>query len=267
MTETVGSGKSEFGSGGGISDYTGMTATGPFVGKQPLPKLRVVRLGNELHHAFQSRRDSSIYSISDLRGKRVAWTYPGSTTEDLAKATFKAHGMDLEKDAQAFKSQSVAAMGVDLIEGRVDAIHSSLSGAKLIQLQQDIGGVRVLPFAADKWATVSAQLRGYKLLVTPEGWPGVPAGVPVPGWDLAITSNIDVADDVVYTFVKASADFYDEFKGVHPDLALWNPKNGARPYDIPYHPGAIKYFKEVGLWTAEVEAANQKALAEFKVTR
>jgi TRAP-type uncharacterized transport system substrate-binding protein len=63
-----------------------------------------------------------------------------------------------------------------------------------------------------------------------------------------------VSDDVVYAVVKAIGEGYDIFKGAHPWLKQWKVENMVKnPKPIPFHPGAIKYFKEAGVWTPALD--------------
>jgi hypothetical protein len=58
---------------------------------------------------------------------------------------------------------------------------------------------------------------------------------------------------------------YDEYKGVHSVAKQWGPK--ANPVTVasePYHEGAVKYYKEVGLWNDKVQKANDALLAKLK---
>jgi hypothetical protein len=74
----------------------------------------------------------------------------------------------------------------------------------------------------------------------------------------------NLGTDVVYTYLKAIYSHFDEYKDVHPMLQQWTPERGVTSFPLPGHPGAIKYFKEMGLWTAEREALNQKLIAMEK---
>ncbi|MDL2216749.1 TAXI family TRAP transporter solute-binding subunit, partial [Desulfovibrio sp. OttesenSCG-928-M14] len=54
-------------------------------------------------------------------------------------------------------------------------------------------------------------------------------------------------DNTVYQVTKAVFENLDEFKKLHPALADLTPENMLEGNSVPYHPGAIKYFKEKGL--------------------
>ena len=74
----------------------------------------------------------------------------------------------------------------------------------------------------------------------------------------------DVADEVVYTLVKAALDHHKEYARVHPLLPEVDAVRGAKVIGAPFHPGAIKYYKEKGVWTAKHEKMNAELLAKYK---
>jgi TRAP-type uncharacterized transport system substrate-binding protein len=70
--------------------------------------------------------------------------------------------------------------------------------------------------------------------------------------------------DVVYGVVKAIFDNTDEFADTHPAAKYWSLKHKPVSLAVPYHEGAIKYFKEKGLWTEAADAYQKKLLDQQK---
>ena len=62
-----------------------------------------------------------------------------------------------------------------------------------------------------------------------------------------------------YQIIKALFDHYEDFKMSHRAARYWTVKNSIAKFHIPFHPGAIKYFQEIGVWTSE-HAEKQKKL-------
>jgi hypothetical protein len=62
--------------------------------------------------------------------------------------------------------------------------------------------------------------------------------------------------DLVYNMTKAMIELYDEYKAGAPGNNGWHISRQVFDWVIPYHDGAIKYFKEKGLWKAEHDAHN-----------
>lgn len=68
-----------------------------------------------------------------------------------------------------------------------------------------------------------------------------------------------VSKKIVYNVTKALLENTKEFATYHRAARLWTLKRTMRNVALPFHPGAIQYFKEKGVWTAAHEA-NQKKL-------
>jgi TRAP-type uncharacterized transport system substrate-binding protein len=63
--------------------------------------------------------------------------------------------------------------------------------------------------------------------------------------------------------VRALWEFNQELGAAHPALKAWRPERMvSRNAFIPYHPGAIKLFKEKQAWSKESEALQIKLLAQ-----
>ena len=61
-----------------------------------------------------------------------------------------------------------------------------------------------------------------------------------------MSASFDVPEDVVYKLVKATFDSYKDMVALHPACADITAKNAAT-IPVLYHPGALKYYKEIGL--------------------
>ncbi|MGH6661755.1 MAG: TAXI family TRAP transporter solute-binding subunit, partial [Rhodospirillales bacterium] len=73
-------------------------------------------------------------------------------------------------------------------------------------------------------------------------------------------------DDVlVYSMTKAINSEYSKFKDAMPELKGWALERQAFKWAVPYHKAAVKYWKEIGAWTGEMEAYNNKLLKRQEV--
>lgn len=67
--------------------------------------------------------------------------------------------------------------------------------------------------------------------------------------DVVITVGAHVKDEVVYEFVKAMRTNKKELAEGHPNFNRFDPDDAGKIQPrLPFHPGAIKYFKEAGIW-------------------
>jgi len=60
---------------------------------------------------------------------------------------------------------------------------------------------------------------------------------------------------------------FDEFGSYHPVCKKFRPESVKRVTGCAYHPGAIKYYKEIGIWTKELDERQAKLLAEIGAKR
>ncbi len=67
--------------------------------------------------------------------------------------------------------------------------------------------------------------------------------------DVALFTNKDVPDDVVYKLVKTVFEGKEDLTKALGAFARFDPKNMVRKTEVPYHPGAIKAYKELGIWS------------------
>ena len=92
------------------------------------------------------------------------------------------------------------------------------------------------------------------------------AGVPDPTWmsafDLYYVARTDLDEETVYTLTKTMWENNAELRK-SPGLAMWDKDSYVTDEIwLPFHPGAIKFYKEVGVWTDKAEKLNQARLAE-----
>jgi len=80
-----------------------------------------------------------------------------------------------------------------------------------------------------------------------------------------VAASAHLSNETVYVVTKTLWKHYKELHPYHVWLKQWRPKQMFDPNPIiPYHPGAVKFFKEAGVWTSQVEKKQKELLREFK---
>jgi TRAP-type uncharacterized transport system substrate-binding protein len=146
--------------------------------------------------------------------------------------------------ANDFKVGKSDATLIALVAPKVREVHAAISG-----------GVRFL--SVDKTSAALAAMqkvrRDYRIFTVRPGppFPGVRGPTNVLATPSVLTSAAHVSDEVVYKVVKAMAENKAELVKGHPSFRPFSPGKGmAAAYPgLPHHPGAIKYFKEKGIWS------------------
>jgi TRAP transporter TAXI family solute receptor len=247
--QLIGGGKSEIGFTMADSAWDASQGLDKFTGKKVPLRTLVVFYPNRMH--VVTVESTGINKFTDLKGKRVSTGAPASGTEIMSMRLIEAHGLDPNKDMTR-ERLSVAESVNALKDGKIDALFW-------------VGGVPT-PSITDLAATPGKKI---KLIDHGDGAENMRKKVgPIyvknkilanayPG-QATDTSNVDVwnllvvpenADEkLIYEITKTMFEKKDELVKVHKDasfLDLQNQTTGASP--IPFHPGAIRYFKEKGL--------------------
>ena len=192
-----------------------------------------------------------IEKFSDLKGKRVSTGAPASGTEVMALRLIEAHGLDPNKDMTR-ERLSVAESVNALKDRKIDAFFwvggvptpaitdlSATPGIKIKMVDHGDGAENM----RTKYGPIYVKNR-----ILANAYPGEPRETTnVDVWNLLVVpENSD--EKLVYEITKTLFEKKDDLVKVHKDAAfldMANQMTGASP--IPFHPGALKYFKEKGL--------------------
>jgi len=207
---------------------------------------------------------SGIKKVQDLRGKRVlADARPSPSVAAYSDALLQAHGMT-RRDVNWMQFNKAPDAVAALIEGRSDAYIYPSSSPPMMQLKT-ASGYYAIPLEPEPAKKMLERLLGYTYETMPAGYNGVvERATPALAFYTTIFFRNDVADDVVYTLLKAALEHREEYGRVHPNLKDVDASRAATVVGVPFHPGAIKYYKEIGVWTPEHEKMNKELLAKYK---
>jgi len=198
---------------------------------------------------FVARTGSGINSVSDLVGKRVSTCEPGSSHEKYGMLFLNAYGIDPEKDLDKWVRVSIADSCDAISDNRLDAVFY-MGGApvtKILELVEK-GDAYVVELD-DKAVSAFQEVYPFAYNAT------IPAGVygdkdlsALVGTNLLVCSK-EMSDEEAYWIVKTLFDNFDGWKSCHASVANYfvEMKNAILGSPIEFHPGAIKYFKEIGV--------------------
>ena len=247
--QLIDGGKSEMGFTMADSAWDAYQGLDKFSGKKVPLRTLVVFYPNRMH--VVSVASKGIKSFADLKGKRVSTGAPASGTEIMSLRLIEACGLDPNKDLTR-ERLSVAESVNALKDGKIDAFFwvggvptpsvtdlAATPGQKiqLIDHGQCVENMR------KKTGPIYVQNK-----ILANGYPGQEKdSTNVDVWNLLVVpANAD--EQLIYNITKTMFEKKDELVKVHKDasfLDLANQTTNASP--IPFHPGAIRYFKEKGL--------------------
>ena len=195
-------------------------------------------------------KKSGIKTYLDLKGKTICVGAPGGSMHKLFYDWVQIHGLDPEKD---IKSVFLPASGaVDALKaGRVDAAMQIAAiptpDITEVSLTNDVEIIRFAPGYREK---LIKEMPKYLPMVIPAGtYKGINEDVETVGMAALWACRVDLADDVVYEMVKSmySPEGLEYLGKVHPAGKGIKLENAAKWAPVPFHPGAVKFFKEKGL--------------------
>ncbi len=194
--------------------------------------------------------DANINSIQDLKGKRVNIGNVGSGYRQNAIDALVANGLDFKKDFHAESLKAAEAPGL-IQDGRIDAAFYTV-GHPSGYYKEATAGVRKVKFIAipnaEKLIAKYPYYAAAKTLMS--NYPGAAnneEAVETFGVKATFVTSAKVSDEVVYAIVKEVFDNFDKFAKLHPAYKGLTKENMLTGLSAPFHPGAMKYYKEVGL--------------------
>jgi uncharacterized protein len=221
---------------------------------KPYPMFRALQAGHEGLFAFITTVKTGIKTIPNLKGHKVIMTYPASRLHTtLGPLELQAYGLNPTKDVNNLKAENASKAVEELGNGRVDAVMVSLEGGKILELASKIG-ITVLPFDPQNVPTVSAKMPGIFPSVTTAGMTGIEAGVPCVMTPNLLFTRTDLPDDTAYLILKTLLEHHEELVPSAPHLlSQYTAQRAVKKLPIPYHEGAVRYYKERGLWTSDMD--------------
>jgi TRAP-type uncharacterized transport system substrate-binding protein len=121
-------------------------------------------------------------------------------------------------------------------------------------MNNSVGGIRFLslPEGPDALKAIHSIHPDFLLVTVKPSKATVGIEVPtrILAVDITVVTGAQVPDEVIYALTKTAYENKEELVKAHGSFRSFFPKNMVkRSFTIPYHPGAIKFYKEVGLWT------------------
>ncbi|USG62082.1 TAXI family TRAP transporter solute-binding subunit [Sneathiella marina] len=208
--------------------------------------------------------DVGVKTLADLKGKRVGIVRgsPALTIGAQAHLAFADLTFD---DVEVVEFGGYGAMWKGMVAGQVDAAIASTVSGPTKKLEASPRGIYWPPMPAsdtEGWARVKAVAPYFVPHVATLGT-GISKDNPVEGgaypYPILIT-RADQNPELVYSMVKAVHTEYDNYKDALPAMPGWATERQTFMWAVPYHPAAVKYWKEAGAWTDQMSEHNDALL-------
>jgi len=195
------------------------------------------------------RADSDMFDIGDLAGKHVYLGRPGSSSHVFMHITLSANDIEVGEEFVGTLSDAVAAFK----DRRIDAYLKPTTGHQVDATHLDImtrTDIRFLGFTDEQMENIRAESGFLDFMEYPTGWwlelPDHPTVTIMTGAHVLLAKD-DFPEEFAYQFTKSSVEKWDECKDV-----FWGAADD--PLDMSVllegeymHPGAIRYFREMGV--------------------
>ncbi|MBX3499441.1 MAG: TAXI family TRAP transporter solute-binding subunit [Alphaproteobacteria bacterium] len=235
-------------------------------GPQPI-RLLLQNFADGSAVALATAADANIKTLQDLKGKRVAWVrgapalnqavtcmlaFAGLTWDDVVKVEFGGHGPTVD----------------GIVNNEVDAFNNATFSALNQKIAASPRGIFYPPVPhadTEGWKRLQAVVPWYDKHIATDG-----VGIRKEGQEMAqvaypVLVSYDKLDEAAaYNMVKAMHKFYEDYKGSAPGGNGWAMDRQKWSKFVPYHPGAVRYFKEIGVWPKEQDEIQAGSLARQK---
>lgn len=229
--------------------YNAFNGKGMFAESQPFKDLRsVFSLHSEMFTIAVAQK-SGIKDFSGLKGKRVNIGDAGSGLGEIMMSLVEAHGWTKQSFIETMELRPTDA-GRALCEGKIDAmIFAAGHPNGLIQDITSNCGAKLIPLAGPEVDELLSKNPFYARTAIPGGmYQGNPQNIPTFGVKATLVTTAQADDETVYQLVKAVFDNFENFQTLHFVFATLDKERMVNTGLIaPIHPGALRYYREMGL--------------------
>ena len=253
-------------SANGVATYFGQEGVFQFAGKTwgPMPLRLVMASHGDSNQALGVANDLGIKTYADLRGKRVPFVR-GAPALNVTTEAFLACGGLTWDDVERVDFPGYNAMWTGIVNGQVDAAYATTVSGPTRKLEASPRGIfwppaphddagcwqrmdGIVPFMQKHIATRGAAIS--------EANPHEGATYPYP----MLITLADQDEQLVHDLAKAIHLHYEEYKNADPGSIGWAMGRQNFQWVVPFHQGAVRYFKAIGVWSDADDAHNTRLI-------
>ncbi len=239
----------------------------PEWGPQPL---RLLMTSNGLsNQAVAVAADTGVTSFAELRGRRVPFVRAAPALNISMEAYLACGGLTWD-DVVRVDFPGYDAKWNGVINGDVDVAFGTTVSGPPYRLEASPRGINWLPAPHDDagcWERMLAIGPYFTRHIATRG-----AGIndensheagtyPYP----LLTTLATQDSDLVYSLTRAIHENYDDYKDSDPGAIGWALERQVFDWVVPYHEGAVNYWRQIGVWTDALDAHNQALVQRQEV--
>jgi TRAP transporter TAXI family solute receptor len=221
-------------------------------GRPPYPKkvTKVCQLANLYPQYFQvvALTSANVNTYADLKGKSLVAQPKGNTAEIMTDMILKANGLSYQSlskvNFQAAYTDAVSMMKDG--HAQVFTLGTTAPASAIMDLAS-ARDVKLVPVDDKTFNYVKKANAGHNKLVIKAGtYPKQDKDVPVIGYSTHVVVACDLPEQTVYGMLKTMAANVDAMAAVVKSIEGIKPKDMAQDIGVPFHKGALKFYKEAG---------------------
>lgn len=245
----VNDGRVEFGIANFPQTFYAVKGTGMSEG-QPAPNLKMVATLIPFNAGMMVPSSLGIKTLDGLKGKRVPRFPANSLGDYIVKASLATAGLTYD-DVESVPTANFPAQFQAFKDGSTDLTIATVGAQYTYEFDTTLGGVTFLNYKKGDEKILEEALPGTSLKpVGDYDTPGVSDDTVVFAYDYALFVHADVPNEVVAKVAKALHEGDAALKETGPIWKEFVPADLGKPGVLEYHPGAIEYYKSVGVRTA-----------------
>jgi TRAP transporter TAXI family solute receptor len=199
-----------------------------------------------LRVGFFVRKDSNLRSVADLKGKRVPYGFSAMRAlEPTVRAILATAGLT-EKDIKPVLVPNVIRSADDFMSGAADSFYFAFGAPKVREVDATVAGIRMTEIDESGMpAARKIERWGYLTEVKPgPAFIGVETPMKIYSFDNLIFTSTKTSDEFVYKVLDTLSKNQSDLIAVQPVLREFSTAFAYKQYEVAYHAGALKYFKE-----------------------
>jgi len=222
---------------------------GPFASTGKFPARAIAVLYADIAHVVVV--SSGINKLEDMKGKRISTSAPGSGHEMVANKLLEAAGVDPTKDFKRERislSESANAFKDRKIDGFFFA--TGLPAASMLDMNSTPGlTFKILNVQSYLKTIVSKHGRIYNEDVIPKStYSKLESDVKTISVPVIFVTGEGMDEKLVYNITKVMFEKKADLVAVHKEARKLELKSAISLAEVPFHSGAIKYYREQGVW-------------------
>ena len=239
----VQTGKADLGFGNAVSSVDGVNGTAPFTEKQT-NVCQVATLYFQYFHMV-ALADAGVKTVSDAKGKTLTTQQKGNTGEQMTRNVLQVYGLNYGAMARVNHGSYTDSVS-QLKDGhaQVFGLITTVPASSVMDLAS-ARDIRVLEVPDEKLKALQKINKGYdKRIIKAGSYPKQDKDVQTIGTWTHLIASCKLPQDTVYRITKALAQNVENLGNVVKAVQGLTVKDMATDVGVPYHPGALKYYKE-----------------------